>query len=360
MAYKREMEARLHQRDNNLFPDYGDDYDDYVQNRRRKLFSLDIQETRTTLDNSSDTRLNMEKLGRTQAPQQHTQQNQTQLKQEGSIRKVKQIKTKRKLILANKQKITSAPRPGQNHPAMKPDKDPRKPKQLQSKRHQIQRSHKINHTFNDSQLQNQMRNAPLTERPLNIKLHEFVTREKEVQSVEHFITLNKGINRHLVRSNQRDTDPRQGLRVKEIVVNMPVQDNLENSTHRKVTAKEKMDAKWPDMMEEWDQGLKDSHHQNKTEGKKDTRKADSDLMWGPGEDYEGPEENEDELRPAVVFDPQVRWNQTFQLNHLDLQAQRSDEIDLRCPISGSLLLHSSDALPVVEAFMDYLNKKHYG
>ncbi|XP_054476345.1 beta-1,4-N-acetylgalactosaminyltransferase 3 [Anoplopoma fimbria] len=56
----------------------------------------------------------------------------------------------------------------------------------------------------------------------------------------------------------------------------------------------------------------------------------------------------------------INWSQTFQISHLNLQAHRSDRIDLGCNISGNLPLHSSGALPIVKAFMDQLNKKHHG
>jgi len=56
----------------------------------------------------------------------------------------------------------------------------------------------------------------------------------------------------------------------------------------------------------------------------------------------------------------INWGQTFQINHLNLQAHRSDQIDLGCNIAGNLLLHSSEALPVVKAFMEQLKKKHHG
>ncbi|KAL6106818.1 b4galnt3 [Pungitius sinensis] len=56
----------------------------------------------------------------------------------------------------------------------------------------------------------------------------------------------------------------------------------------------------------------------------------------------------------------IKWNQTFQISHLKHQAYRSDRIDLRCNVTGNLLLHSSAALTVVKAFMQQLNKKHHG
>ncbi|XP_068579095.1 beta-1,4-N-acetylgalactosaminyltransferase 3-like [Cebidichthys violaceus] len=65
----------------------------------------------------------------------------------------------------------------------------------------------------------------------------------------------------------------------------------------------------------------------------------------------------------MKVDPQntsINWNQTFQLSHLNLNAHESDEINMECPSIGNRLLHSNDALPVVKAFMDQLNKTHHG
>ncbi|KAM8891370.1 beta-1,4-N-acetylgalactosaminyltransferase 3 isoform 2-T2 [Spinachia spinachia] len=56
----------------------------------------------------------------------------------------------------------------------------------------------------------------------------------------------------------------------------------------------------------------------------------------------------------------INWSQTFQMSNLKHQARRSDRIDLRCNVTGNLLLHSRAALTVVRAFMQQLNKKHHG
>ncbi|XP_051917312.1 N-acetyl-beta-glucosaminyl-glycoprotein 4-beta-N-acetylgalactosaminyltransferase 1-like isoform X4 [Hippocampus zosterae] len=87
---------------------------------------------------------------------------------------------------------------------------------------------------------------------------------------------------------------------------------------------------------------------NKEERRRDSRW--SDTLWGAGGD--------EDLSPAPVLDADVDWSQTFQVLHVDLQAMRPDWINLRCNISGNLLLRSSDALPVVTAFMAQLNKNH--
>ncbi|KAJ3596941.1 hypothetical protein NHX12_003341 [Muraenolepis orangiensis] len=61
-----------------------------------------------------------------------------------------------------------------------------------------------------------------------------------------------------------------------------------------------------------------------------------------------------------VFDPEVVWSQTFQVNQLDLQLLRSDWIDLNCNVSGNMMLRPSDAQGIVKGFMDKLDIRHPG
>ncbi|XP_059190319.1 beta-1,4-N-acetylgalactosaminyltransferase 3 [Centropristis striata] len=257
-AYHREKEVRRDKVDNALFPDYGDDYDDYARGMRRKLFSLVMNKTNNTLKNTSNTRQHVVELQRRQrknsAPQPQSdlqkpavalqstqgskhlpskQQNQTESKLQGRVKKAKKIKPKTKFKLAKKQKsksVEATVRPEQKNPLIPVDRKTVKAK---------------------------VRPAVLSEQ---LNSEEYYTKRPRTQ----------------------------------------------NPTLR----------------------------------------------------FEGVDD--EELTPAPEFDPEVSWSQTFQVNHLDLQAQRSDWIDLTCNISGNLLLHSSDALPIAHAFMEHLNEKHHG
>lgn len=386
-AYQRERGARLDQKNNAIFPDYGDDFDDYTQKRKRKLFSLVTQEANNMLKNTSDTGLHIDELEKkqgkdgvpqpqpeskrpveslpsvpTQASKHHLRlkQNRTVSSLDGRVKSVEQIKPKGKLKQAKRQKlrpVETAVRPGQRNPAMPVDREQLKAKerpkvpseQLRSKQHQIQRSRKINQTqiqtLKDSKFQ-PLERVPLPEKPTVAKQWRVETKNKRLTTPRR--------DRPFLRLNPRDTDTRKHLRDKEIEMNMPLQLDLENKIQKaKMIARGKMDKKQSDTArEEHQAGEEDMLNRRKT------RAGERDSLWGPGEDLEGMDD--EDLTPAPVFDPEVNWSQTFQVSHLDIQAQRLDWIDLHCNISGNLLLHSSDTVPVVKAFMDQLNEKHHG
>ncbi|XP_076589898.1 beta-1,4-N-acetylgalactosaminyltransferase 3 isoform X2 [Chaetodon auriga] len=390
-AYQRGREIRLDQKNNALFRDYGDDYDDYTQKRKRRLFSLTTQEANNMPKNTSDIRLHLDELQRkqgedsvpqpqpeskkpveslqsapTQASRQHLHQNQTESRLDGRVKNAEQIKPKRKSRKAKRQKLRSvetAVRPRGTNPAVPVDREQLEAKQrpevpseqLRSKQHRIQRTRKVNQTqiqtLQDSKLRPSERDAPLLERPTVSKQQTLETRDKLLTTPKR--------DRPFLRLNQRNPDARKHLRDREIEMNMPLQLDLENKIHKvKLTTREKTDKKRSDTKGEDAQAGEEDKVHNRDLNRRSTREGARDSLWGPGEDLEGTDD--EDLTPPPVFDPEVNWSQTFKVNHLDIQAQRLDWIDLHCNISGNLLLRSSDTLPVVKAFMDQLNQKHNG
>lgn len=372
--YEREEEARPDQGDNELLPDYGDDYDDYTQKRRRKLFSLFTQQTNNTLD-TSNTRLHIDQFNRSEAedndPQPQPQQQkpvvrhqgtsehqmqlqQNQTKQEGPVKKVQQIQAKGKRP-PMRQKVKSKEttvRLGQTNPQsiVVPSEN------LNFEQHQIQKSRKMNHTqiqrLKNSKLQHLERNTTLPEKPTVAMQQSFGTRQMEIEPIakKHFSTHKRDTHPRL---KQKDTYNRKHLREKAVEMGMPLQHDFENSVHKgEVMAKGKTGKKHSDTDVDEDKVY------NRAENRRDTMEGKRDSRGGLGEDFEGADD--EDLTPPPVFDTEVNWSQTFQVNPLDLQTMRSDWIDLRCNVSGNMLLPSSDALPVVKAFMDHLNEKHNG
>ncbi|KAM6960598.1 beta-1,4-N-acetylgalactosaminyltransferase 3 [Aplochiton taeniatus] len=91
------------------------------------------------------------------------------------------------------------------------------------------------------------------------------------------------------------------------------------------------------------------------------RRGRDSQLWEAEGDFGGEEEELTyDLTPAPVFDAEVNWSQTFQAKPLDLQVLRSDWIDLRCNVTGNLLLGAYDSLPLVQDFMEKLDQIHNG
>ncbi|XP_008297923.1 beta-1,4-N-acetylgalactosaminyltransferase 3 [Stegastes partitus] len=351
--YEQEKEFKLDEISNALFSDNGDDYDDYALKRRRKLFSLASQETNDTLENSSVTRLQTEKMQKRQ-----TQDNVSQPEAEKTTVPPQPVPSqaskhpRQQNLMRLKQKKKSALRPKQKKPQTTV-----KNKQLKAK----QRPVAPLETLKDSQHLNQEQDASLPEKPTVAEQRKFVTREKEKEAAisRHFVTWKRDIKRPLAVSNQNDADARKSLRDKEIEMNMPLQQDLENSIPgAEWGARGKMGKKLPDVEGEGGRVGEEDEVHNRVESQRSTRQSEGVNLWGPGEEFDVADD--EDSTPAPVFDTQVNWNQTFKVNHMDLHAQRSDGIDLQCNISGNLLLHSSDALPIVKTFMEHLNEKHHG
>ncbi|KAM7396645.1 hypothetical protein PAMP_019672 [Pampus punctatissimus] len=336
-AYPSENGAKLDQQDDNsLFPDYGDDYDDYALKRRRKLFSLVIEETNNTLKNSSDANQHIDMMQRqrkdnipqtqadihkpveplqsvpTQGSKYHlnVKQNQTELKLKGPVKKVDQIKPKGKIKPAKRQKLKSVKtaerqtnppipvnreQPGEKDPPVIPSE------KLSYKQQHIQRSREMNHTqiqrLKNLQLQHLKRDALMPKQ-------RYANGEMELQQTtkKHSTTPKRDINRPFVRLNQGDTDTRKSLREKEIEMNVPLQQNIENGIHGAKI--HKIIKKRVNMNDKEDQVWEEEKIHNRAESRRNNREGDRDSLWGPGGNFEGADD--EDLTPAPVFDTEVK------------------------------------------------------
>lgn len=263
----------------------------------------------------------------------HLQQNQSELNIEYQFKRIEPVKPKRRFGQAKRAKVRSVETAGKLKPAIALSNE-----QLHAKKAEEQ--------LGSKQLRTQRAQKKM-EAQQKIK-HPKIETEKE----EHIGNPKRGHPGE--RFIQRDADARRSLREKEIEMNMPLQRDMEiHNPMRK--SKEKNENKWSEPKEEklpeWGAELDDQDLNERA-----NRKRGRESVWGPGEDLEGTEE--EDPTPPPVFDADVNWSQTFQINHLDLQAYRSDLLDLRCNISGNLLLNAGDALSIVKAYVEKLNEKH--
>ncbi|XP_072915470.1 beta-1,4-N-acetylgalactosaminyltransferase 3 [Hemitrygon akajei] len=131
------------------------------------------------------------------------------------------------------------------------------------------------------------------------------------------------------------------------------------------------DQKWKE--EEYDYGEKgnDAVIQKSQAKVKDSFKdiinrnrkwSHQDISIKGEEEEEGDDEDfpDDVSFHKQVFDKAVSWDQTFSVNNMDFHSLRSDWIDLRCNVSGNLLMKEQEAVDVVKMYMRKLNEKHKG
>lgn len=353
-VHQREKEIRLEQKDDARFPDYGDDYDDYVQKRRRRLFSVVADEFKSISENTTGTRLNRQDRQK----ETHITQNVSQPQPE-SQRPVEPVNsaikpTSKHLLQLNQSRLNIQDKIKRTEP-LKPNRRSGRTKRVNRRSVETAGGPKPVTAVGNEQHHVKEAKGP--------KHSHIQTAEKmKLKDITHEA---EGEDGHIVNPKkaqpgksfiQRDTDTRKHLREKEIEMNVPLQQNVENGIHNPVmTTKERNEKKWSELKDEalpiW-AAEEDSRDLNKRENKKLGRQS----VWGIGGDFEGMEE--EDPTPPPVFDTDVNWSQTFQVNHLDLQAHRSDWIDLRCNVSGNLLLEASDALPIAKAFVEKLNEKH--
>nr|XP_020487078.1 beta-1,4-N-acetylgalactosaminyltransferase 3-like isoform X1 [Labrus bergylta] len=369
-AYQREKEARRGQIDNALFPDYGDDFDDYNQRRRRKLFSLANQESNNALKNASVTRLRVPKTQPVaQQPAEPLQlvpmQSSKQVKPKMNPKRVKRklLKSVKKSVRQIQKNVTipvGRPKRNKKKRAVRVKSEQLNPKQLQ-----IQKAHKMNDTqiqrIKTVNLRPVKRDVPLLETSKVAKQwkNEIEKGAMELDQTSTKRSTTPKREHPLVRSNQRGRYRRKHLRDMDVLMNVTLQKDLDNSVRRaKIITSGKKDTKWSDTNRGEEQVGDEDEVQNRAVIRKETVEMEKDSLWGPVGDFEGMDD--EDSTPAPVFDPEINWNQTFQVSPLDLQAKRSDWIDLHCNISGNLLFQASEAMPMVEAFMEQLNNKHHG
>lgn len=366
--HPREKEFRPEQNLDARLPDYGDDYDDYVQRRRRRLFSMVTDEPDSTPRKTSSTSLGWQDRQKesksipqnvsqpqpgSQRPVQpedsailltskhllHLPQNLSVRAQtiEAQVKKIEPLKARRRSGRAKRAKVRAVETTGQPKPEMaEGNQQPHAGEAAEQpgpKKRRFQKGQKMR------EAQQKLKHQKL-----------------EALEEEHIAASKKGHQGE--RSIQKDTDAKKRLREKEIEMNVPLQQDEENGLHSPPMKEEKNENRWSEQKDEelpaWT--AEEEEEDNREVRMRENGQRDRVSVWGPEDGLEGTEE--EDPTPPPVFDADVNWSQTFQVNHLDLQALRSDWIDLRCNISGNLVLEASDAMPIVKAFVEKLNEKH--
>ncbi|KAF7224530.1 beta-1,4-N-acetylgalactosaminyltransferase 3 isoform X1 [Nothobranchius furzeri] len=376
-AYERENEVVVDQTKNAYYEENGDDYDDYILKHRRKLFSFMTQEANNTLDQSSDMKPHTEDMLKMQVkvdvpqpleePRRTAQPLQTiqasspcvqptrsESKQTVPVQKIRPVNSKRK-VRPKRKRVQSFVKPEQNNSSVvKAKQQPAvRSEKLIPKKKMVQMSHQLMNTqiqtIKQSPFQNKSRGS--LPRTKTTAASQFVKKGAELNAsiTWRFTTPRRSSNRVIKRSKEVVTHSKNSN------VNM-AKKQIMNIHDKEVQGINK--NSWSDRRREGSQ-REESENDNRADSRINANKVERFTLWDQqGDNTEGVED--EDLTPAPVFDTQVNWNQTFQVNQLDLHAKRSDWIDLNCNISGNLLLHPTDALPIVKAFMDQLNEKHKG
>ncbi|KAF6735076.1 Beta-1,4-N-acetylgalactosaminyltransferase 3 [Oryzias melastigma] len=356
-------------KDNALYPEYGDNYDNSIQKQKRWLLSFDNQEQNSTRGKPSAPRLNTQELqGKHATPQppllvsmdalKHQQQNQTQIRKKSSLETNRKKKLKgsarRKKKLRVKQQIDEE---------IKDDKKQNKSEglateQLPLKQHLNLVSSEKNQTkfiqkIKDSQAQNTAGQTMVTKRSTRAHQKTPVTRKTELRpaNTKHFTAVSDDT------VNRVESSPGNSIRAKEIELNMPLNGDEEKSFHKYGKSSQRRTNKKRTQTTRGER-LEDNNLYKSSEIKTEANNEERVVPWWEENNFNA--DYEDSETPAPVFDVQVNWNQTFKVNPLNLQRLRSDWIDLQCNVSGNLVLPPTDALPIVKGFMDSLNDKYDG
>ncbi|KAJ8003123.1 hypothetical protein DPEC_G00166110 [Dallia pectoralis] len=278
--------------------DYGDDFDDYTQRRQRKLFSLPRADRAPTPRKPSDPHINRKRR-------------RTRRETKASAVLDPGPRAHRPINTTSTEKLRSADSPAEQHRPTRTQMEKYKPGQHKQVVHKLVR------------------------RPAGAKQ----SKDRKTQQLK----LAKSLHQTTVAQNRG-----QDLKAGNVF-----QAQAQIKSHRQPGDEERVHSVTvvPEM-----NGLVEGIDEE--EERRWERAAEGRDLWGLGRDSEEGQSYDSTFPP--VFDPEVNWAQTFQLTPVDLQAMRSDWIDLRCNVSGNLLLRASGAMPLVKAFMDKLHTKHHG
>ncbi|CAN9499257.1 unnamed protein product [Ophioblennius macclurei] len=358
-ANKREMQLKRDEMDNAIFRDYGDDFDDYARKRRRKLFSVAGEESVNKQHDPSD------RTGE-QLSKIDLHQNQTAVKQGDTDEKAEQVQPAINVTRIKTAIVKRDAKAGQIIPPLVVKNEQLEAKQqpaeslMQAINRKGQTLKKFNRTQiqipNRSRHQYPKRSAPLPEKDQVFKRKTFKAKEKDRRraTIKNVTLARRDDNPLLLRQQLDDIDSLKNWRDETMRFKRERRDSQNGIDRAAVNPRGERDNDLSDSKVRRGQMEKekiDSYREQE-------RAAEEDSPWLFGGGFQ--EAYEEDPTPKIEYDAMVSWNQTFRVNLVDLQAIRSDWIDLKCNISGNLLLHSSDALPIVTSFMEQLNRKHNG
>ncbi|XP_036374265.1 beta-1,4-N-acetylgalactosaminyltransferase 3-like [Megalops cyprinoides] len=359
-AGEAEDENEIQERPNDL-PDYGDDYDDYAFKRRRKLFSVPLAKGEA-LARKAKRRAKVHTQGPEEAPAQGPRPG---TKQDPPVKVKKSEKSRKKKVnpnegskhsqpeLVHQQRNASGSVQIHKQKAVAPIQVARKNSSqsesllgVDGGKAKAAVPDKHSSVKNQTFRHNTTQPLPPPAAAVRATLQPFpVPHANRLGSRSNMTALRRESKDDAVKSGHRPGNKRKEPGGNE--AGEKAEPELDNAIHRALDPppgrrrKEETGARLTSDLE-----------------------ADIRRLWGLGRGSEVETDDEDGLKDEVteqaVFDPEVNWGQTFDVDPQDFHTHRSDWIDLRCNVSGNLMLSPADALAVVDGFMKKLNERHPG